>query len=469
MIKIILRQIPHSLRHSLECHDDRSRAMIPGISSALSNQSSGQLGWITRVSFLALCSLAASATYSLCVAANHPQDSSIEGPVRVAKLLWKAAPVKAAQTLSKVIQASVETDQTEELLNALDTMKPLFAEATAEKGDARRGAALAALLLLDGDDSKNWKQFDEVWSESSEPMRELLASVRFQISQQDAFDSLSDRIQSHQSDGLGIWIASAYETDRIRATQILLKQWQDLPSELQVGCIEPMTATKETMLRAIDAVSKGHVSRDLFNANQLRKWVAVDENLREKVESLWGKIRESQDEARAKIVSQTLKLLNSGKSGSVERGELVFNRVCGQCHQLHGKGLSVGPDITGNGRGNLKQLVSNVMDPSLVIGEAFQAKTVLTYDGEVVSGLVAGEDENYLTLKLQGGKLMKMHKEDDIELLKDSTKSLMPEGLESQMQEQETLDLFAYLSLLKPLGSDDNSLIPGTPETLVQP
>jgi len=109
------------------------------------------------------------------------------------------------------------------------------------------------------------------------------------------------------------------------------------------------------------------------------------------------------------------------------------------------------------------------MDPRLVVGEAFQARTVLTVDGEVVTDCRAGESDRYLTIKLQGGKSVELDKDEDIELLKISEKSLMPEGIEEQINEQETLDLFAYLTLLKPLPSEENDLIPGTPETLVGP
>jgi hypothetical protein len=42
----------------------------------------------------------------------------------------------------------------------------------------------------------------------------------------------------------------------------------------------------------------------------------------------------------------------------------------------------------------------------------------------------------------------------------------MPDGLEQQMNEQELIDLFAYLSLLRPLEAADNDTIPGTPAKL---
>jgi putative heme-binding domain-containing protein len=70
-----------------------------------------------------------------------------------------------------------------------------------------------------------------------------------------------------------------------------------------------------------------------------------------------------------------------------------------------------------------------------------------------------------LVLKIQGGKLESIPK-DEIEEAKVSSKSLMPEGLESQMTAQELADLYALLTLEKTPGTQPNSLIPETPTTL---
>ena len=83
-------------------------------------------------------------------------------------------------------------------------------------------------------------------------------------------------------------------------------------------------------------------------------------------------------------------------SGDALRGQAVFNKVCGQCHKIHGHGQEVGPDITRNGRASFDQLLSNVFDPSLVIGASYQARTVITTDGRVLTGLVAEDNEQRL-------------------------------------------------------------------------
>ncbi len=258
------------------------------------------------------------------------------------------------------------------------------------------------------------------------------------------------------------------EADKTATSTSLLARWPDLPRSVQLAAIEPLTQTAGSMKQLIAAIAAGRVPKDLLNTNQLLKWNAAgDDELNAAIAKVWGKLRSAEDANRKEVVAKTRQLLSSGKSGSPVAGETHFKRICAQCHKLHGQGMEVGPDITGNGRGSFEQLVSNVMDPSLVIGQAFTSKTVLTTDGRALAGIVAAEDAKRLTLKVQGGKLVELDREEDIEQIKDSDKSLMPDGLEQQMNEQELLDLFAYLSLAKPLSAPENSTIPGTPEKLI--
>ena len=136
-------------------------------------------------------------------------------------------------------------------------------------------------------------------------------------------------------------------------------------------------------------------------------------------------------------------------SGDAQSGQAVFQKLCGQCHKIHGQGQDVGPDITVNGRSSFEQLISNVFDPSLVIGTAYQPRTVLSSDGRILTGLLAEDSPQRVVLKMQGGKLETIAR-DDIEQIETSRLSLMPEGVEKQLKPQELADLFAFLALDKP-------------------
>src|SRR6185369_12323386 len=94
---------------------------------------------------------------------------------------------------------------------------------------------------------------------------------------------------------------------------------------------------------------------------------------------------------------------------------------------------------------------SNVFDPSLVIGAAYQARTIVTDKGKIVTGLLAEESDQRVVLKIQGGK-QEVVPRSDIDEMKISELSLMPEDVEKTLKPQEIADLFAFITLDKPPG-----------------
>ncbi len=133
---------------------------------------------------------------------------------------------------------------------------------------------------------------------------------------------------------------------------------------------------------------------------------------------------------------------------------------------MYGEGQEVGPDITVNGRSSFEQLLSNVFDPSLVIGSAYQAVTVNTTDGRVLTGLLAEKNDQRVVLKVQGGKIETIARA-DVDEMGVSKLSLMPEDVERQLKPEEIADLFAYITLDRPPSDPSARQLPGV--RLVEP
>ena len=79
-------------------------------------------------------------------------------------------------------------------------------------------------------------------------------------------------------------------------------------------------------------------------------------------------------------------------------GRAVFAKICQQCHTLFGVGGQVGPDLTGSNRADLDYLLSNVLDPSALIGKDYLAHVIATTDGRVLTGIIRAEDKDTITL-----------------------------------------------------------------------
>src|SRR5205814_1477824 len=90
-------------------------------------------------------------------------------------------------------------------------------------------------------------------------------------------------------------------------------------------------------------------------------------------------------------------VLARGKGDAVA-GQILFDKHCGTCHTLFGRGTKLGPDLTTADRKNRQWLVLNVVDPSAVVRLDYAAYNVVTTDGRALSGLVAESTPQAVTL-----------------------------------------------------------------------
>ena len=77
-----------------------------------------------------------------------------------------------------------------------------------------------------------------------------------------------------------------------------------------------------------------------------------------------------------------------------------------------------------------------------------------------MTGLLAEDGKERVVLKIQGGKLETIAR-DQIDEIKTSALSLMPEEIEKQFTPQEIADLFAFLCLDKPPSDPTARPLPG--------
>ena len=122
----------------------------------------------------------------------------------------------------------------------------------------------------------------------------------------------------------------------------------------------------------------------------------------------------------------------------------MFAKTCGQCHTLFGAGGKVGPELTGSNRANLDYLLSNILDPSAVIGKGYQAQIIVTDDGRVFTGIIRSDDRDSLTLATANDTIV-IPKSEIVEQAL-SPKSMMPEDILKPLTEHEIRSLVVYLA-----------------------
>jgi len=247
-----------------------------------------------------------------------------------------------------------------------------------------------------------------------------------------------------------------------QVADVLLKNFPHFEPDIQPKVIEVLTQRPVWSLTLLKAIDAGQIDKSLVNLNQLSRMNTFKQpGLQELIARHYGTIRAGARSDRQGVINKNRDFLR-GTPGDPVLGVAVFKRVCAQCHKIYGEGSDVGPEITRNGRNNWDQLIQNVLDPSAVIGPGYQARMIATEDGRVLTGLPVEDSAERVVLKLPGGKLETIPK-DQIEQDKLSELSLMPEEIEKLMTPQELADLFAYLSLDRPPEDSEAKILPGAP------
>jgi putative membrane-bound dehydrogenase-like protein len=264
-------------------------------------------------------------------------------------------------------------------------------------------------------------------------------------------------------------LAALGRLDDQKLADLILAQYPKLAIEIQPLAIDLLMQREPWARKLLDAVLAGKLPKAVLNANHLRKIMETDD--REAiwaVEKAYGSIRSERNPQREKVVAEMTDFLRHNPGDPVA-GQRVFAGFCAQCHVIHGQGAArVGPDLTSNGRANFDQLVSNVFDPSLVIGPAYQVTTVVTRDGRNLTGLIAEDNEQRIVIRLPGEGEEAIPR-GNVKYTRVSKLSMMPEGIEDLLSRKDLADLFAFLSLDKPPDDPAAKPIPGTPPILVSP
>jgi putative heme-binding domain-containing protein len=149
-------------------------------------------------------------------------------------------------------------------------------------------------------------------------------------------------------------------------------------------------------------------------------------------------------------LDELLAMAEQAKSGrDFKNGEKMFAAArCVVCHRFAGDGGATGPDLTqAAGRFSFKDLSEAIVDPSKVVSDQYRAVTIQTTDGKAYTGRVVAEGGDTVTMLVDPEdptKLVTM-KTADIDERVVNAVSLMPKDLLKTLNQDEVLDLMAYV------------------------
>jgi putative membrane-bound dehydrogenase-like protein len=391
-------------------------------------------------------------------------------PSVVVKFIEKVTAANQADPMAKLCLTSLSIKiQNNELAGKqLDGLKkeltPMLRRMIADRAPLHLEAAVLGAALRDMEALQALRQKFGATEQTEETLLTILDALTA-ANDASILDSVGAGLADPKSgspQGRARTVAALARLDDPRVASVVLGAFPKMEPELQPKAIELMTQRSIWAKPLFRDIAAKKISKDVVNVNQARRLLATkDKELMQLVEKHWGIPRDGRNPEREKLVSQYRELY-AKTPGDPKAGVAHFKKVCAQCHKMYGEGVDVGPDITANGRADFDQLLSNIFDPSLVIGAGYQAVSVHTKQGQVISGLIVEDNAQRVVLKVQGGELKTIARK-DVDEQHTSKLSMMPEDLEKQLRPQEIVDLLAYLSLDRPPDDAKAKRIPGTP------
>jgi putative heme-binding domain-containing protein len=134
--------------------------------------------------------------------------------------------------------------------------------------------------------------------------------------------------------------------------------------------------------------------------------------------------------------------------GDIRRGQAIFNSqtaACSSCHAIGYLGGDIGPDLTRIGQVRTERdLLEAILFPSASFVRSYEPVVVETKEGEQFSGVLRKDAPDEVVLATGPGAEVRIERSNVTETRMGKV-SVMPQGLEEQLSEQQLADLIAFL------------------------
>ena len=235
---------------------------------------------------------------------------------------------------------------------------------------------------------------------------------------------------------------AAYEDARI-PTQILVAYPALDTAEKNdaLGTLLARAASARALIASIDAKK---FERSAITAPLARQLQGLhDADIDAWLAKNWGAVRTTSADTQKQIATfKKFLTTDSILRANASHGRALFAQSCAICHNMFGEGAKIGPELPGSFE-DVDYLLQNIIDPNAIIGKDYQQTFVETKDGRMVSGVLASDDADIVTLKTLAGPAKVSRA--DIKSIEVSPNSLMPAGLLNALDDDSVRDLFLYL------------------------
>ncbi|MEX0676533.1 MAG: PVC-type heme-binding CxxCH protein [Pirellulales bacterium] len=253
----------------------------------------------------------------------------------------------------------------------------------------------------------------------------------------DALVRLIDPVQPEALQIVALTTLSGFNEPSIADN--LVDVWQRSTPGVQEQIIVTLSSRPAWALKLLDACGSGKV-----NAGQISGPIrtALVNHQDAAVVTRAEKLFAAGASPRSEVIAQYQRALSH--AGDAARGNQIFERECMACHRLGDRGFQVGPNLALVRNRTDAAMLEAILDPNREVQPRYVNYVVVDSSGRTTTGLVVAETATSVTLARDKGASETILKK-NIDQIKSTGKSLMPEGLEKTVEPQAVADLLAFL------------------------
>ena len=242
------------------------------------------------------------------------------------------------------------------------------------------------------------------------------------------------------------------ELDEKSSIDWVLENFDGETPAMRSVMFQAIRSRPDRLAKWLDAIDRQQISSTGLDASQIQSLMQVTGDLQPRI-AKWLSGRVQAD--RQKVIDRYTDCLSL--EVNLERGKQHFIQHCSACHRIDGLGVGIGPDISDSRTQTPTQLLVAILDPNRAIDNNYYRVRVQLNEGTIHDGIVVEESSEHLILKNQNSDRLVLNKT-QIEAIKSSGVSLMPEGIEAQLDQQALADLIGYIKNWRYVGGESPAL-----------
>ncbi len=239
-------------------------------------------------------------------------------------------------------------------------------------------------------------------------------------------------------------VAALAGSNVLPAWDVLMAAWKGLGPAARQDVIDHLSKSKTGAKALLDGLTVQTLKNaEIDRAHQQALMNFPDAAIREQAKALLG----APTGARKEVVEKYRPALEL--TGNPADGRKVYDKLCSTCHRIEAAGHKVGPDLVSVQNKSPDDLLIAILDPNREAQPSFINYTAATESGRVLTGLISSETAAAIVLMRAEAKTDVVLRA-DLESLVSSGMSLMPEGVEKDLQPQQIADVIAFIKSLAP-------------------